>query len=127
MFSNNLHSAWVTVAAALIWSWAQPAPPTAPAAAEPLFGGGDRELRELLRARSDLEWFRLVACFLGVVAAFLLVAALALIGCLLGCCQSCYAAFVSRAGAGRAEAPLSPARRGDPNLLAFLVASEVRR
>ena len=92
----------------------------------------DEELRELLRAHADLEWFRLV----GLGACFLLacgVVLVSIVGTLaFGCCWPC-ACLAGGVGRSRVAAAAcgrdSPARleRRQPEVLALLAAAEVRR
>ena len=92
----------------------------------------DEELRELLRAHADLEWFRLV----GLGACFLLACGIVLVSIVgtlaFGCCWpcACLAGGVGRSRlAAVARARDSPVRleRRQPEVLALLAAAEVRR
>ena len=97
----------------------------------------DEELRQLLTQQLALEWWRLLAAVLGVIAG-VAVLLLALIGlCWAGACGGCCrrrpadpghpAAAAAALGAGR-SAPGSPVgARPTPELLALLAAREVRR
>ena len=92
----------------------------------------DEELRELLRAHADLEWYRLV----GLGACFLLACGIVLVSIVgtlaFGCCWpcACLAGGVGRSRlAAVARARDSPVRleRRQPEVLALLAAAEVRR
>ncbi|CAK0843206.1 unnamed protein product, partial [Prorocentrum cordatum] len=107
-----------------VWPIAPVAPPVEPPApSHEQACSCDEELRELLQARGDLEWYRL-ACF-----------ALACAGLVLGVASSCLALLAAGccgAGGGRAAAkPTPPPARRDapaaaatPAVLAALAASE---
>ena len=96
----------------------------------------DEELRQLLSQQAALEWWRLAAAVLGVIAV-LAVVLLALIGlCWAGACGWCCRRRPAappegpRAAEAVAAGPapvLRPRTKPTPELLAILAAQEVRR
>lgn len=95
----------------------------------------DSELREMLQSRRDLEKVLGVALLLGAVAGILGLVVV-LLCCALCGHLACCARLVSRGPVVRSGLEASPAsgrpsgspqRRGDPDLLSILAASEVRR
>ena len=113
------------------WAVSLPGAPVPPAssAAHAIDCSCDAELRELLAARDALDWWRVLALILGVVAAVLLLVAVTAVLCLLGACQCIgWACRRGPAARGPVQAVRPPVVSvGDAKLLSLLAASEVRR
>ena len=90
----------------------------------------EAELRELLAAREQLEWWRLVALVLGLVAGLLALGLLLGALCLAGLCRCCCGGARPSSGVGapatRVKVETKP-RVGDTLLLQLLAAAEMRR
>ena len=91
----------------------------------------DEELRQLLRAHSDLEWFRLFLILAATVLACLVIAAAGIATAVLGCCWPCAYLACLRPRARdsypvRARSPLARDHK-QADLLAILAAGEIRR
>ena len=132
MQSHQLPCAAVFVAAAAaLWHAIFPAapalpPPWPPGPSHELECSCDEELRELLKARGDLEWYRLAALALAVACLALTAASASL--CLLaaGWCGA-GSALATRRHAPGPRATVGPPAPATPDVLASLAASEVRR
>ena len=90
----------------------------------------DEELRQLLKANSDLEWHRLFLLAAGTLLFCFLAVSVAVASALLGCCWPCVCLEAAR-GRRRNQRPHSvkvgPANRSNDDILAILAANEVRR
>ena len=132
MHSDQLPWATAFVAATAwllqsVWPIAPVAlPEEPPAPSHELACSCDEELRELLQARGDLEWYRLACLALACACLVLGVASSCLALLAAGCCG----AAGGRAAAKPAPAPArldAPAAPATPAVLAALAAGEVRR